>query len=374
MNNNNDILSLLIFNYETTELINVSVDLKSIFSFNAKGLRFENVFPNLDVEDIKKHLQNEKDFLAKVFLLEKEYDIVIEKVTLNRKLYLFATFLEETNIFVSNKHPLFFAPTLWLDENLIVKKTSKTFDETFKCCKDFIGNPFYRNFINSFDEEYINNIKESIKKFNFWYGTIRAESHKGQYSPYLAIIDPDLSFGLKPGYKVTYLPLSLINGEESTNNYYLKNSLLNIMKKKLLSNLNKKKYTIFIDYNNFKEINDKYGHLAGDQAIAELRDVIKKTFPNDYVARYGGDEFLVFIDRKITDDELIEKMIELEKEAQTTFSYKPTITKYLLSVGVSKYPSNGKTTNDLIYSADLAMYNAKRNNKSYELAYEKGDL
>ena len=50
---------------------------------------------------------------------------------------------------------------------------------------------------------------------------------------------------------------------------------------------------LFLDIDHFKQLNDRYGHGRGDEGICAVADTLKKCFPEDYVARYGGDEFLV---------------------------------------------------------------------------------
>ena len=58
--------------------------------------------------------------------------------------------------------------------------------------------------------------------------------------------------------------------------------------------LNEKELGIlFLDIDHFKQLNDRYGHGRGDEGICAVADTLKKCFPEDYVARYGGDEFLV---------------------------------------------------------------------------------
>lgn len=53
-------------------------------------------------------------------------------------------------------------------------------------------------------------------------------------------------------------------------------------------------YVTFIDINNFKQLNDNYGHFAGDRALRDLIQTLSNTKQFDYICRYGGDEFILF--------------------------------------------------------------------------------
>lgn len=53
-------------------------------------------------------------------------------------------------------------------------------------------------------------------------------------------------------------------------------------------------YVTFIDINNFKQLNDNYGHFAGDNALRDLIQMLSNTEQFDYICRYGGDEFILF--------------------------------------------------------------------------------
>ena len=117
---------------------------------------------------------------------------------------------------------------------------------------------------------------------------------------------------------------------------------------------------IFIDLDRFKPINDSLGHEAGDTVLRAIGQRLKDNFrANDSVARLGGDEFVVLVDAiehiehlyPILDNliQLIEMPVELEKQTVSVSC----------SLGISVYPQDGETAQELIRNADIAMYYAK---------------
>lgn len=126
---------------------------------------------------------------------------------------------------------------------------------------------------------------------------------------------------------------------------------------------------LFLDLDHFKNINDMYGHDAGDFLLKEVAKRIKNLVrKEDTVSRYGGDEFIVVME-KIPDIKnpatLAQKLIESFKKAININGNKLSIST---SIGISLYPSDGSDTGTLIKNADAAMYLAKhegRNNFKY---------
>lgn len=122
---------------------------------------------------------------------------------------------------------------------------------------------------------------------------------------------------------------------------------------------------MFLDVDYFKVINDNYGHRCGDKAlkiIAErFQDVVRKV---DTVARIGGDEFLVILSG-IRNTDIVErvaaKLIEETSQAVSIGSHDFNLG---LSIGIALYPADGSDADELIRSADNAMYQAKKNGRN----------
>ncbi|WP_462410806.1 GGDEF domain-containing protein [Neobacillus sp. Marseille-QA0830] len=112
---------------------------------------------------------------------------------------------------------------------------------------------------------------------------------------------------------------------------------------------------LFIDINNFKAINDNWGHKEGDKLIKLLAAQLKKSiFDKDIVARWGGDEFIILSpNSKETNEEIIKHIHHNLKIASAT---RPEI---CVSVGTATYPHDGTNLDELLRVADRSMYNMK---------------
>jgi len=126
----------------------------------------------------------------------------------------------------------------------------------------------------------------------------------------------------------------------------------------------------FIDLDNFKTINDNYGHDVGDELLISVADRLRHTIrENDILARFGGDEFVIVLeDIKHTHEvaNIAQKLVEAFSQPLTFSHLSMTMT---LSLGVSVYPSDGMDCNALFQSADTAMYEAKRKGKNQFALY-----
>ena len=113
---------------------------------------------------------------------------------------------------------------------------------------------------------------------------------------------------------------------------------------------------LLADVDHFKQYNDSNGHLAGDAALVKIADILRKTTRGvDTVARYGGEEFvLMLIEAPVATAVSVGERIR-ERAAAGDFGGG----KLTVSVGVAEYPTHGDTPEELIASADAAMYQAK---------------
>lgn len=130
---------------------------------------------------------------------------------------------------------------------------------------------------------------------------------------------------------------------------------------------------MIFDLNRFKEINDNLGHPFGDEVIKAVGRRIRQTLPEtDLLARLGGDEFAVLLTSsgKKAAIAQAEKIVESVKKHIVVEGYHLSLQG---SIGISSYPEHGRTFEELMRHADIAMYCAKQNEKmvcSYEQGYE----
>jgi diguanylate cyclase (GGDEF)-like protein len=117
---------------------------------------------------------------------------------------------------------------------------------------------------------------------------------------------------------------------------------------------------MFIDLDRFKLINDSLSHAAGDellkQTAARLQTIMRE---GDMLARLGGDEFVLLLKDLKSLDDAINKANEFVKIFQTPFTIADRAVMVTASIGVSVYPQDGKSAEELISNADAAMYHVK---------------
>ena len=127
---------------------------------------------------------------------------------------------------------------------------------------------------------------------------------------------------------------------------------------------------IMVDIDDFKQVNDRYGHLKGDEAIKSLATTLRKTIRSiDVASRYGGEEFTVILPQTDKEDahRIAKRLCEsfaIEGAAQLEI---PSLT---ISVGLSSFPEDAETINGLIESADRALYQAKHSGKNRVIVYK----
>ncbi len=118
----------------------------------------------------------------------------------------------------------------------------------------------------------------------------------------------------------------------------------------------------FIDLNRFKEINDQYGHDYGDALlIAFSRKMQNISRQNDFIGRLGGDEFGIIIENLSSFEDIKALENRFTPLLKNTFDIKGIELHLTVSIGVAIYPLHGKSVDELMRAADIAMYEAKKN-------------
>ena len=126
---------------------------------------------------------------------------------------------------------------------------------------------------------------------------------------------------------------------------------------------------LFIDLNKFKSINDTYGHHSGDEVLQEVaRRLNSQIDEEDFLARLGGDEFVIISRKKKV---FLPKFIEkIEQNVIGYHEIDENIKVHIkLSIGISMYPDDAKSSTMLAKYADIAMYAAKKKEDSHHVFY-----
>ncbi|MCP1101796.1 diguanylate cyclase (GGDEF)-like protein [Aequitasia blattaphilus] len=134
---------------------------------------------------------------------------------------------------------------------------------------------------------------------------------------------------------------------------------------------NKTGYLLFLDMDDFKVINDCYGHEYGDAMLQTFASWLQEIFESPHeVFRYGGDEFVIILDYDVEVDieEILKKIHKRATEPWTAMNKEFYCT---LSVGVATYPGENVSSKTILKRADVAMYEAKRRGKNQYKIYEE---
>lgn len=156
---------------------------------------------------------------------------------------------------------------------------------------------------------------------------------------------------------------------------YNRNAFNTIASNLLLNtNINTSKLAfLFIDIDNFKKVNDIFGHLVGDRVLMEVASLLTKTLNKDsIICRYGGDEFIAIVPHIITDEyitELGESICSAIKTINTPLSDKPYF-GISCSIGISIAPDHANSLEELTRFSDLALYKAKARGKNQFAIYD----
>lgn len=119
---------------------------------------------------------------------------------------------------------------------------------------------------------------------------------------------------------------------------------------------------VLLDIDNFKHVNDTFGHNIGDQVLQFLaKSLLDGSRPQDVCYRYGGEEFVILLPETSAEDALVH-VDQIRKNLSETES--PTGDIITISAGISSYPQNGSTIENLTLEADKRLYHAKSEGKN----------
>lgn len=161
--------------------------------------------------------------------------------------------------------------------------------------------------------------------------------------------------------------INILKNQDELTGLNNRKRLNELVKERLLSYSNKeyRSALLIIDLDNFKLINDSYGHSCGDKLLERFAEDLKRIVKDENcIGRFGGDEFLIFL----SDIESLDEINKFNKEIEEILK-KPYIignnTIYItVSIGIGLFPDDGENFETLLKSADSAMYKAKNDGRN----------
>lgn len=235
------------------------------------------------------------------------------------------------------------------------------------------------------DREFYTNLWAELEKNGSWKGEIWNRKKNGEvYPEWLNLSVVKDSNGKVLNYVALFSDITKIKNSNAKIEYLAHHDPLTNLPNRLLlkarlnksiekcNDLQQRLAIFFIDIDNFKMINDTYGHSIGDRIISLVAQRLQKNIrKNDTISRIGGDEFIIVV------EDIIEQK-NIQKIAQkilNDFIEPIKLEEYLfdttVSMGISIYPNNGLNAEDLIKHADTAMYSAKNAGRNQFQFYKK---
>lgn len=319
----------------------------------------------------------------------------------NAKAYYVIQFWDVCNVEVDYKYyfanvwkyriMLGLAGSIYFDYNLDTKVISFFRYVTRKSMRLFLGT--FEEFHNAIleyadqDEKNITSIELLCQQINEGRNTIEitvktAFLHKEKKMQRLKF---SVRYDDMMGHHIMYGNVSALNDTADDTPYYMTNAGLDPMtgllnKRSIVeytediitnpANAKRNHYMALIDIDDFKSINDNYGHQVGDQAIQILANVLIATVLDDgIIGRFGGDEFYLFTDKIQQEEEFRTMLRTIRAGVQAKAKELLGIEKMTLSIGVSLYPDYGRTYKELFALADKCLYIAKEKGKNRYIIY-----
>ena len=177
--------------------------------------------------------------------------------------------------------------------------------------------------------------------------------------------------------------VNVISGEQSEKSYYMSESAIDpgtgLLNKRAIHEYAIEKiqenpkglYLAIMDVDDFKKVNDNFGHMYGDEVLAKVSEIIRGVLKERGMAgRFGGDEFMIIFENIDSETTLRRMFSTMSKHAQWAFAEngQPTVT---FSIGVSKYPEDGANYEELFKKSDKCLYIAKAKGKNRYIIYNE---
>lgn len=236
------------------------------------------------------------------------------------------------------------------------------------------------------DTHFYKSMWEQIRSDGYWQGEITNRKHNGEiYIEWLSINTIKNSKGETEKYIGIFSDVTYQRKDAADYAYQATHDPLTDLPNRLLlgdrlqhaidhaNRFNKCVAVIFCDLDDFKPINDTYGHSTGDEVLKSVAKSMKGILrKEDTVCRFGGDEFIILIEDLYNFeflDGIVNKIRELSQQKISTENAQLQVE---MSIGVAVYPNDADDAQTLIDNADDAMYRAKHGGKN-NIAYVQED-
>lgn len=334
-----------------------------IRGYVTKPLKMDDLLDTISIAAEPKYLKDQLEVLNKQLSLE------VEKKTLELHSILDA---QENMILVFNEHN--------------VSSANKTFLDFFELdsIEDFIGKnkPISSFFLDKKEYFYTNKedwiseimkledmkrivcIKNSSKEEKIFRVNIKTFLFKTEHCVVSFTDITELKeYTYELQYKASHDSLTKLLNRQKFNEELSKEILREIRYHHNLS-------ILMFDIDDFKKINDTYGHDVGDIVLIDLANILKNTIrTTDYAARWGGEEFMVLLpETSIDETSKIANKLRINIENYLPENIDLPIT---VSLGIAEFISNEHTQDDFTKNVDIALYQAKRTGKNKVVKYEK---
>jgi len=316
--------------------------------------------------------------VKKIDLLDNYYEIVNITNSLNK-------LLSQINSFYKRQQELIKRIILYKKQLETAQKLAEMFTFSFSCKeKKFFTQNFsiarkwgfknIKEFVNSIDkkEDFILELNELCKNFGEFEKDLKVKNSKDEvfYIKVMAKYNKQQIIGtfiniteeIKQQEKIEFLayhdPLTGL-----INRTFLKEKLKSLMNYSLKHN--KKLAIVFMDLDNFKMINDSFGHEAGDSLLIEIAKRLKKSVrKEDIISRIGGDEFVIVLNNIDKKEEIVSVLEKIRNSFITPIIIKGHKIYISFSMGVAIFPDDSDNLEELLQFADIAMYDAKKKGKN----------
>lgn len=245
-----------------------------------------------------------------------------------------------------------------------------TCDEAYVC---FVGDDKTSNMLDTVYPDDVEKFKASVEQCKSGeqiYLAYRIVSHAGRPSWVIALFES--------GAIDDQITIMIHLNDVTTVGMSNKDNFLNVLDKaaivdyaQQLMEANKSFYMCIIDLDDFRNINDNYGHLFGDEVLVNVSRALKELIEGlGVVGRFGGDEMMLVLDGVSTYGELRIVMKNVRQGIEALYEEMGEKLKITVSIGVVRFPDNSRNYEDLFKIADNMLYRAKAKGKNRYIIYE----